>query len=265
MSDFVYLITEGVTDVTLITRVLVQYFSLRQVRRREDLPGWAKSWLDGFKWPVRGDISRLGVPAPVFLQGDGLIVGIRNAQGLGGMNDTLEADEESFLRSRRHPAAMGVLVDADHKPPHERFTRIRDGMKTGDGLPLLAGLVAPGEVETTGDAVRRGVFVFPDAETSGTIEDTLSSLGEAAFPLLHAASHGFVSDWTEQHGREPLFSELNKPAGESKARLSAMVALLKPAKNLNASLQDQPWVPEGDPPDALMPLTRFLEALLGVR
>jgi len=85
MSPFVYLIAEGVTDVALITRVLRLYFPMTRVKRREDLPERAREWLDGFKWPVRGDITRLAVPAPVFLKTERSLVAIRNAQGLSQM------------------------------------------------------------------------------------------------------------------------------------------------------------------------------------
>jgi len=82
MSSFVYLLAEGVTDVTLITRVLRRYLSMTRIKTRADLPDGAKTWLDGFRWPVGGDIARLAVPAPVFMRRSGVLVAIRNAQSL---------------------------------------------------------------------------------------------------------------------------------------------------------------------------------------
>lgn len=211
MSSFVYLLAEGVTDVTLITRVLRRYLSMSRIKARSDLPDRAKTWLDSFRWPVGGDIARPAVPAPVFMQRAGVLVAIRNAQGLDQIRTTLDADNEALVRIDWRPDALGILLDADNKK----------------------------------------------------IENVLLPLGELAFPELHDASQGFVESWNHDHGNEAPFTELRKPAGLSKAQLSTMAALLKPGKNLNASLQDQEWVPTGRPPDVLKPLFDFLQALVG--
>ncbi len=264
MSSFIYLIAEGVTDTTLITRVLLRYLSMRRIETRSDLPEQARTWLDGFKWPAGWDIARLAVPAPVFMQRDGALVAIRNAQGLSRIQTTLDADNEALVRIDWRPDALGILLDADNKNPYERFVTTRDKLKRFDSFPSLASLRRVEEVANPeGDDRRAGVFVFPDATTPGTAESLLLPLGEAAFPELHGASQRFVASWNRDHGHETPFKELRKPAGVSKAQLSTMAALLKPGKNLNASLHDQEWVPPRDVPDILKPLFEFLQALVG--
>ncbi len=264
MSSFVYLIAEGVTDVTLIMRVLRRYLSMRRAEKRDDLPDHAKTWLDGFKWPVGGDIARLAVPAPVFMQKNGLLIAIRNAQGLSRIQNVLDADNEALFRSGWKPDALGILLDADNKKPYERFVTFRDGLTQTDCFPGLAHLQNVEEVASPeSDDRRAGVFVFPDATTPGTVESILLPLGEAAFPELHGTSQRFVESWNRDHGHEPLFKELRKPAGVRKAQLSTMASLLKPGKSLNASLYDQDWVPPREVPELLKPLFEFLQALVG--
>ncbi len=264
MSSFVYLIAEGVTDVMLITRVLRRYLSMTPIEKRTDLPDKARTWLNGFKWPVGEDIARLAVPAPVFMQREGTLVATRNAQGLDRIQTALDADNEALTRIDWRPDALGVLLDADNKNPSERFSTIRDKLKHFDSFPSLAGLRRVEDVASAeGDDRRAGIFVFPNATTPGTVESVLLPLGEAAFPELHDASQSFVASWNRDHGHEPLFKELRKPAGVSKAQLSTMASLLKPGKNLNASLHDQKWVPPRDVPDVLKPLLEFLLALVG--
>ncbi len=265
MSTFVYLTAEGVTDVTLIERVLRRYLSMRRIKMQADLPDQAQSWLDrAFKWPVGGDIARLAVPAPVFMARDDVLIALRNAQGLDRIQATLDADHEIFLRLPWMPDALGVFLDADNKHPSERFAATRDNLERFNSFPSLAHLRRVEDVAAPNDDHRRvGVFVFPDATTPGTLENILLPLGETAFPELHDAGQRFVDSWHRDHGHEPPFKELGKPAGKLKARLSTMAALLKPGKNVNASLHDQAWVPKGDAPDLLKPLVEFLQALVG--
>lgn len=262
MTTFVYLIAEGVTDVTLITRVLVRYCRMVEIGKKSELPDKAKTWLDGIKWPVGEDIGRLAVPAPVFVQRESILIAIRNAQGLGGMRRWLDADNQTFFRIDWAPDALGILLDADNKQPSQRFSSARAQLDGFESFPSLNDLRDIGKVADSEDGRRSGIFVFPDNEAQGTVESLLLTLGAAGFPELSDSSREFVERWDAPKGQERLFKELRKPAGLSKARLSAMASLLKPGKNLNASLKDHPWVPEREPPEVLKPLVRFLERLI---
>ncbi len=263
MTRFVYCITEGVIDVTLITRVLGTYFDMKQIRMHSNLPEFARSWLDNFKWPIGDDIARLAVPAPVFMIRNDLLIALRNAQGLTRMKSTLDADSEVFLRNNIKLNALGVFVDADNNLPSEQFENICEKLDPPDIFPQIADLSSVDEVIAANDGRRIGIFVFPNSKTKGTLENLILDLGDAAFPDLHRAGHEFVNSWRQDHQADLLYKELNKPAGENKARLSTMAALLKPGKSLNASLQDQPWLPEDTPPAILQPLMGFLEKLVG--
>ena len=274
MNGFVYLMAEGVTDVMLLQRVLKRYFHMTQFKTLKELKQsapQAAGWLAQFKWPQGGDISRLAVPAPVFFRGaEGQLVAIRNAQGITRMADVFELDNEALLRTdkdSRHrelkPDALGVFLDADDKTPQARFAEYQDKLDVGQLFPSLADLTAPEEVRRGDDGRAAGLFIFPDKHTGGTVDSLLLALGDAAFPHLSAHCAGFVDGWLEKHAEAPVYKDLRKPAGPTKARLSAMAALLKPGRNINASLQDHAWVPkEGDVPAVLQPLVDFLGDLL---
>lgn len=263
MNGFVYLIAEGVTDVALISQVLRRYLAMQQVTTLDSLPREAKEWLDRFKWPSGGKIDRFAVPAPVFMEGGGALVALRNAQGLTRMNETLNRDDAAFELMGWKPDALGVLLDADNNAPDERFRYYRDKLTPEECFPRLSNLKSIEGVIAQEGGRRSGIFVFPSANETGTLDDLLLSLGKDAYPKLHGASTSFVTSWHPSNSAGELFKELRKPAGATKAQLSAMAALLKPGKNLNASLQDHPWVPEGKPPEVLNPLVRFLTEILG--
>jgi hypothetical protein len=265
MSEFTYLIAEGVTDVVFLQTVLQRYFGLEQVRKKADLESRASQrWLESFKWPHGDDIARHAVPAPVFMQGQDLLVVLRNAQGLTRLNEILEVDNAAFDQLDWKPRALGIFLDADDKAPEDRFTKYQNELETGSSFPCLTQLSAAEEVFPDDDGRRSGIFVFPGGGQTGTLDSLLLALGKQAFPELYEASGDYVAGWKERNqGNDTLFQELRKPAGDRKAQLSAMAAMLKPGKNLSASLQDHPWAPKDDPPDVLRSLTNFLGKLIG--
>lgn len=263
MSRFAYLITEGVTDATLIVRVLRRYFSMQPIKDRSQLPEQAKAWLGGFKWPTGDDISRLSVPAPVFLRGNDISVAVRNAEGLTKIQNTLKSDDEVFYRSNWQPDTLGILLDGDNETPADRLTATKNQVHPGDSFPPLTNLQTAGSVATDSNGRRVGVFVFPDCQTPGTLENLLLPLGESAFADLHAESERFIASVSSKNWPGECYKEFKKPAGSEKALLSTMAAVLKPGKNLNASIQDHDWVPSNGLPKPLEPVVEFLQQLIG--
>ena len=263
MSETAYLITEGVTDAYLISRVLRRYFGMMRIQHRSDLPREADLWLQSFRWPVEENISRLTVPAPIFMQAQDRVVAIRNAEGLTRIGETLDLDDEALIRVGWQPDAFGLLLDADEHPS-SAFDQATKSLQVPGSFPPLASLERIGQIQTTPDADGRrcGIFVFPDGRESGTVELLLLALGEEAFPELHQESRKFTDSWIASHVDGQEFTELRKPAGPYKAQLSTMTAMLKPGKSPNVSFQDHDWVPKAAIPRCLEPLVTFLEALL---
>ena len=108
-------------------------------------------------------------------------------------------------------------------------------------------------------------FVFPNSTETGTLDSLLLALGKKAFPDLDKESESFVSNWYAEHKKDPLSAELCKPTGRHKAQLSAMAAILKPGRNINASLQDHSWLPSEEDGDVIKSLVEFLRELIGER
>ena len=255
MKKFLYIIAEGVLDVVFLTEILLLRFSLPRVSHKPDLTTEAAKWLENFKWPIGNDIKRLAVPAPVLLQNEQWIVGLRNAGGDTKISTTIRSDHEAFLRAAWNPVAVGIILDADDQPALERFTYFANVLES-NGYPKPESL---GSVATK-DSIRSGVFAFPGDGKNGTIEDGLLAIAEIRFPVLSPYASEFVANWTDQSGSD--FAELMKPSGRNKARISAITALLKPGKSPNASIEDHKWI-SNDPSSyaALRPVLAFLDAL----
>ncbi|ACL06558.1 hypothetical protein Dalk_4882 [Desulfatibacillum aliphaticivorans] len=259
MSGYSYMIAEGVLDVVFLAQIL-KAFGYGIVRKKSNLPEPAQNWLNQFKWPVDDNIERKAVPAPAILHCDAKLIAIRNAQGLSKVRETLEADMEAFLRLKWKPDSLAIILDADDKTPKERFAEFAPMIREA-GYPEPANL----EEVANADELRSGIFSFPGDGRQGTIEDVLMPLSELRFPELSKHAEQYVQSWREKEGAPEGkdFKEFRKPSGPLKARLSAAAALLKPGKPLNASIEDQKWIPDNlDECEELTALVGFLKNFL---
>ena len=135
--------------------------------------------------------------------------------------------------------------------------------KTLEGLDLHL----PTALATVSDGDPRvGIFALPEQGVPGTLEDILLTLGEKAYPDLAAGAREYAARWRQEAEDQPEvadWKELRKPAGEKKAAISAMTALLKPGKSTQVSLEDNRWVSEQTQALAcLQPCLEFLSSLL---
>lgn len=261
MKPFVYILTEGVLDIVVLTSVLTRSFGFALLKNKSALPECFAGWLDAFKWPTGDDITRRAVPAPAFFESDRMLVGIRSAQGIDNMARTLAVDQEVFSRrGRQQPVVIGIVLDADDEAPQKRFKKFAE-LLVSAGFPQPLSL--DDVIEHAGK--RSGLFAFPGGGLAGTIEDSLVPLAQRRFPQLHQFVSPYVAEWcqTTMANDSKDYAELRKPSGPLKAMLSSMVAFLKPAKPLNASIEDHNWLPL-DPRTCpeLQPLVQFFEKLL---
>lgn len=266
MTSFFYIVTEGVHDVAFVGKLLSVVHGANRIRKLEDLDdalrGWVKS---SFAWPKfigkHHDIERLAVPAPVFYRlPAGMLVALRNAQGISEIGTTLSIDFEAFTRVSCSPGAVGVVLDSDDEPVNRRFEKVKATLES-------VNLVAPAALGDVSDGSPRvGVFALPEPGVVGTLEDVLLSLGDVAYPELTALAREYASQCRRMTDGDPAgrdWREIRKPSGEKKATISAVTAVLKPGRSMQVSLDDNRWVGEettGAP--CLRPCLAFLKILL---
>jgi hypothetical protein len=266
---FVYIIAEGVSDVTLIASILSKYHGMKRVDKIESLDSDLAEWLKdnkSYSWPVGGDLSRLAVPAPVFLADDARIAAICNAEGLSKIDIKLKTDFETFQRRvDRFPDSVGIVLDSDEESSSERFTEACSLFKKAMSERFDIEFPTPFKVDAVAAAPQRqfGVFVVPGGGRRGTLEDVLLPLGRTRFPKLFERAEGFVQGCIRDAVPEVADGrELRKPKGQDKATISAAVSLLKPGKNVNASLQDNDWLPDDPENSQIASLNTFLKDLI---
>jgi hypothetical protein len=90
-----------------------------------------------------------------------------------------------------------------------------------------------------------GIFVLPDNQHQGTLEDILLETAEINYAHLSSAAKAYIESIDSgKFGKHDL-DEFKKPAGQKKARLSSMASILKPGKAIQNSIQDNRWL-EGE-------------------
>ena len=265
MSDFLYIIAEGVQDVAFIGKLLTVHHGAARLKRMEDLGADHAAWMSSFKWPIKSalgtDIERFSVPAPTFYRvAPDITVVLRSAGSIEKIYNTLEVDVESFVRGASGPATVGILLDSDDEPAETRLGKLRTS------LAALA-LDVPGSFATVGNGTPRvGVFAAPEPGVAGTLEDLLLMIGDVSYPELAASARAYAEGWrtraqTDLKGSD--WSLMRKPAGGKKAAVAAMTAILKPGYAAQVSIEQNRWLGEHTKRlPGLKPFADFLAALL---
>mgnify|MGYP002714900394 FL=1 len=251
----VLLIVEGQHDVALLSKLCL-HRGLERVRLLTELdPFW--TFTVPTRFPIRDDLMKR-VPVPSFFASPDLSIAIQAANGESQIVDLL--GEDLSLVPDGGFDAIGIVLDADHQHlPPERYADLTRAISAS--CPALTMPGAAGEVG--GGVPRFGIFVMPDNEVMGTLEDVLIEAAESVYPALHDGARRFIESAVVADGltRHDL-REANKPAGRRKAVASAIASVLKPCKAIQVAIEDCRWIaPDGYGLPFRMRLERFLTDL----
>lgn len=232
MTARAYIAVEGPHDVEFVAKLL-RPFGLHRVRNFTALdPYWHR--LVPEKFPYRGDLLAR-VPIPLFLSGASCEVAVH---GVSGVTELVRRTEESLQVLDTEHLAVAAILDADsEQPAAARFEALAEELRAKLHLqiPALPGTVSPGET-------RCGIFVLPDNSSSGTLETILEECAGVSYPQLVDVSTSFVNGIDVTRLTSEDLKDFRKPAGRQKAIVSAIASVLRPAKALQVSLQDNEWL-----------------------
>ncbi|MFO0760043.1 MAG: DUF3226 domain-containing protein [Byssovorax sp.] len=270
MSEFVYIVAEGVQDVAFLGKLLSGIHGAKRVKLLEDLEKDHATWLGtSFKWPLFSgagtEIDRFSVPAPTFYRlPSNVLVVLRSADSISKIRSTLDTDFESFARRSAKPVTVGIFLDSDDEPVEKRLADLEKALKEVKSVELD---MPNGLAELTGGDPRVGVFTAPAPGVDGTLEDLLLLLGEVSFPTLTASAKSFAEEWRAQAIDKKVtgkdWKSIKKPAGGKKAAIGAMTAVLKPGYAAQVSIEQNDWLTdEAKKVERLKPCLDFLAKLL---
>ncbi len=249
-------VVEGPHEVEVIAQLLKRR-GLARVKLLEDLdPFWAP--LVPRTFPHAGDLHKR-VPVPTFFASETISVAVQSAEGIDNIGKAVLA---ALATLDSDPAAVGIVLDADHDEPVEARWRAM-----ASKLPALKIEGGPGDV-TTGSP-RAGVFVLPDNASPGTLEDVLLSCAAEVYPSLLEAARRLVDPLDP--GDAAVFRNSDerkhfaKPSGKPKAIAGCIAAVLRPGKAIQVSIQDNLWVrdPRALALPAVAALQRFVDEIIG--
>ena len=252
--NFGYLLVEGPHDAAFVGKLLrLAGFSRIQQRNRV-----ATHWdpLIPTTFPHNGDLLKR-MPVPTFYQSKLASIALHIAIGDGNIANTLQ---ESFASV---PVAsisfVGIILDAESKvTPAARFQALKKLVSEHIAdWPDAPGLVAAAPPRT-------GIYVLPDNQNHGTLEDLLLEAAAITWPETRILARNHVTAATETLSGEDL-AEMQKPAGPNKAIAASISNLLRPGKAIQVSIEDNDWL---TPATLTLPriaaLQTFLHQLIGL-
>lgn len=252
--NYGYLVVEGPHDVAFIGRLL-RRSGFTRIRMVDDLvPLWRP--FTEVDYPYKGDLLRR-IPVPVFYQNGEVAIALDSSIGDGNISSSLEYTL-NFVGARSL-SFIGVILDADSQhTPLVRFERLKTRLTYH--VPIWPN--APGEVGA--GTPRTGIYVLPDNENAGTLEDLLIESANTVWPETLLLARAYVEDAAQTLAGDDL-TELNRPAGRPKAVAASLANLLRPGKSVQVSIEDNNWLtPETLQLPRIAALQTFLHQLIGL-
>lgn len=187
MIQYAYLVIEGPHDVEFIGRFLkLKGFS--RVRMMSELDEFWQLLVPR-EFPFAGDLLRR-MPVPIFFQSATHSIALHSAIGDSNIIRTIRGTLAITSWEANSLVGIGIVMDADGEmSPNKRFENIINGLRPFNfisELPKSPGTVALGQP-------RCGIFIMPDNQSAGTLEDLLLECAAQAYPSLLQCTQDFLN------------------------------------------------------------------------
>lgn len=238
MTKYGVLIVEGPHDVKFIRR-LIEPLGMSAIQYLDDLDDFYNPRMIP-DYPPNGDIE-VRVPIPAFFRGQYHCIAVQQAGGDSQLVEQVRNLTKAYYVDDF--IGIGVLLDKDlAKTVVERFTEIAEGFKQ---LNLA---ISGGVGTVTKGEPNRGVFVLPNNQDDGALEDIMLDIASTTYPGLLKSAHIHV-DAAIQDGaltRDDLRDLKRadgtvKLSGQKKALVSTIASVLRPGKAISSSIHDNRW------------------------
>jgi len=253
-----YLVVEGPQDVEFIGRIL-RTDAFHGVRLFDELESFWHPLIPRI-FPHGGDL-RKRVPLPVFFQSGEHSVAIHSVEG----KDKLATSVEETVRLPGFRAVeievVGFFLDADFRlSVAETFARFKgDLQQRGLRAPETPGVVS-------GTTPRTGMYIFPDNEHPGTLENLLDTCADTVYPALREKARQFTAGAAALPLMDEDRSEFLKPSGALKITVGCIANFLRPTRAIQVSIADNRWLcNECLAIPVIAKLQAFLKDLIGYR
>jgi hypothetical protein len=265
MRNFIFA-TEGAHDVSFIGKLLLRR-GFNQVRDFEHLPmDWKPLFPKRFPWDGN-NIERVARFPEVFLKDD-LVVGLLNAGGDTRLIDTLRNALDILVPDKVERAI--IFSDADTEPASKRFSSLTSALtelnrqavlEKAPGYPISVPLNI-GVLEGLSPGV--AVYVFPDNNNLGTLEDILFECSLVSHPDLARKTFDFIRSLDDDFasGHKSL-AKMRQGSNLKKSLMGSIANVLKPGSSLAVAVEQQKMIPAtASAPQIVLNVDAFLEICL---
>lgn len=265
---YCYLITEGLHDVEFLVQVIKKSYKLKRITKKSDL-GLGKFWecLIPKTFPPDPNSEDFTKPVivPKFLQNNELSIAVQNAIGIDSIANSLEDDLLELKINQLF--SIGIVLDADKTEPSKRFDELIENLSSREDFRDL-NISLPSSLDkitNNNNSPRFGVFILPNNNDLGTLENILLECAEINYTNLLELSRNYVENIDRTKLNSDDLREIKKLAGENKAIVSSISSILKPGRTLQVSLQDNRWINQQTLTlQSLILIKNFLGEILGI-
>lgn len=252
MKKYYYLIVEGVHDSAALGRFLKEE-NITILKNIEQVdPFWER--LIPRSFPFNGDLLKR-MPVPTFFGNDHYSIAI---QGAGGDSGITKAFDSLLNLDYEQLTGIAIFCDADVKSAQETFKRLIETLETkvDEEYHSIFRDAIFGEI--TRQKPFFGVYVFPDNNHTGTLENLLLEGGDIVYPDLMEGALLYVDNIPS------VYSKKNwSISSKQKVLFGVMANALRPGKANQVSIQDNKWISQETATSASQTeLRNFLTKLL---
>jgi hypothetical protein len=219
-------------------------------------------------FPMDGETLERVMRFPEIFAREDSVVGITTAGSDNRLISTLRSVIDAMGTSRLE--GIAVFIDVDKHDAATRFTSVQKQITAMNNAALEEGepgypIVVPRKAGVMEDGSPRvGVFLFPDNNRPGALEDILVACAETNHPEIASAAIALVVniDKACPAGQADL-KHLRSGMGKGKATVGTIANLLKPGASVASSLAQTSWLAHPAHENELVRGTEaFLRALL---
>lgn len=241
MSDdrsFSVVVAEGIHDVATVSRIL-SLKGFQEAKTLKEIPDFLADLIPK-SYPFEGTELSRRVPFPsFFFRGeDWILVSGAGSDGTlaGNLKDILDTPRRMDIVSRFCGAA--VLADADTKTAEKRRNEIQrqliKALADTDDFQFDCSL--PTQITLYGMAKPFMMYILPDDEHSGRLEQVLLQGAQKEYPELYAHACDYV-----ESVKELPWVVTSREFAEKKAVVGAITSVLRSGRASQASIRDDNW------------------------
>lgn len=260
-----YLMVEGPQDVIFVGR-LFQELGFRAATLADDVPArWqpfvdsaARSRVQAERQAGRSGLQLWQMFKPACLLSDTHVVIVEQVGGYRTkFGRTLKGTLSLVVGGVSSLFSVGLIPDADTNA-NAAFTSAQQALSNSNLSPP-ASMTA-----VTMGPPRTGIFVLPNCNASGGLEEVLIECGRTVYPDLHTAADNYVQsvDLNNAAYTPDDLSEMRTTQGPVKAIVGSMSSVLKPGATIQVSLLRDRWIsPQTMGTPSVAVLVTFLKSL----